>query len=112
RHRSTAAPAPGAVRQPVLDLAPDCLHGRDGDAVTGRRSRGDCVVNVQHRSGRILPEIDKAKATRDRALAKQALAGAESHGKHPEPQLVHEIMLDQGLHELTAAVDLDLTAVL
>ena len=51
-------------------------------------------------------------AAGDRAVAEEALPGAEHHGEDPEAVLVDEVVLEQRLDEARAAVDLDLGAVL
>src|SRR5262245_25776861 len=66
------------------------------------------LVDVQDGAGRDLLQLDEPERARDRALAEQALAGAEDDRELPEAQLVDEIVREQGLDELAAAVDLKL----
>lgn len=70
------------------------------------------VIHVEDRAGSGLLGIDEPEGTRDRAFPEQALAGAENHWELPDAQAVDEIMLEQGLEELAAAVDLDLATFL
>src|SRR5437016_1632901 len=52
------------------------------------------------------------KLPRDCAFAEQALAGADNHSELPNTKRVDQIMLEQGLEEVAAAVDLNLATFL
>src|SRR5439155_20677045 len=70
------------------------------------------LVDVQDSTGGGQLRVDEPKAARDRALTEEALAGAENHGELPDAQRIDEIVLEQGLEGVAAAVDLDLAALL
>ena len=54
--------------------------------------------------------VDELQARRDRAIREQPLAGAEDDGKHPQVELVDEVVAQQRLDQVAAAVDLELRA--
>jgi hypothetical protein len=56
--------------------------------------------------------LDQLQRDRDRALAEQALAGPDRQREDPDALLVDEVVLEQCLEQIRAAVNLDLGAVL
>jgi hypothetical protein len=70
------------------------------------------LIDVQDGTSAGQLGFDKAEASWDRALAEQAFAGAENHGELPDAQRIDDISLEQGLEEVAASVDLNLSAVL
>src|SRR5688572_16735077 len=70
------------------------------------------LVDVQDGSGGGLPCFHQPEAARDRAFSEQALAGAQNHGELPEAQRIDQVVPEQGLQKVAAAVDLDLAAFL
>lgn len=64
------------------------------------------LVDVQDCTRRVQLCVDKPETARDRAFSKQALAGAENNGKLPDTERIDKIVLEQGLEEVAAAVDL------
>ena len=70
------------------------------------------LVHMQDSAGGGLLCVDKPEAARDCAFAEQALAGADNHRELPDTKRVDQIVLEQGLEEVAAAVDLNLATVL
>lgn len=70
------------------------------------------LIDVQDGTSAGQLGFDKAEAAWVRALAEQAFAGAENHGELPDAQRIDDISLEQGLEEVAASVDLNLSAVL
>src|SRR3990170_1939684 len=68
------------------------------------------LVDVQDGSSRGHLGVDEPEACRDRTLAEEALSGANRYRKVPEAQVIDEVVLEQGLEECAASVDLDLAA--
>jgi hypothetical protein len=52
------------------------------------------LVDVEDGTGGGELCVDKPEAARDRAFAKQTLAGAEDHGELPDAQCIDEIVLE------------------
>src|SRR5215218_6033200 len=68
-------------------------------------------VGVDHDAGTRDLAVDKLQRGGDRAVAEEALPGAEHHREDPQPVLVDEVMLEQRLDKARAAMDLNLWAV-
>ena len=56
--------------------------------------------------------VDKPETARDCAFAEQALTGADNHRELPDTKRVDQSVLEQGLEEVAAAVDLNLATFL
>ena len=56
--------------------------------------------------------VDEPEAGRDCAFAEQTLAAADNHGELPNTKGVDQTVLEQGLEQVAAAVDLNLATVL
>src|SRR5512145_1545150 len=69
------------------------------------------LIHVKDSAGSGLSRVDKPEAARDCAFAEQSLAVADNHGKLPNTKRVDLIVLEQGLEEVAAAVDLNLAGV-
>jgi hypothetical protein len=54
--------------------------------------------------------VDQPEPAGTCAFAKQPLAGAEHQRKLPDPERIDEIVLQQGLQQIAAAVNLNLPA--
>jgi hypothetical protein len=70
------------------------------------------LVHMQDSTASGLLCVGKPVGARDRAFAEQALASANNHRELPDAQRIDEIVLEQGLEEVAAAVDLNLAAIL
>src|SRR6266849_6368864 len=70
------------------------------------------LVHVQHSTGSGLLCVDQPEAPRDCAFSEQALAGTDNHRELPDAKRIDKIVLEQGLEEVAAAVDLNLAAFL
>ena len=73
------------------------------------RAAGEFVDEEDGAGGGAL-EVDETKAAWDCTLGEEALAPAEDDGKLPDADGVDEIVPEEGLDEVPAAVDLDLAA--
>ncbi len=69
------------------------------------------LVDVQDAAAAVLFRIDEPEASGNYALAEQALTRADDHRKLPDAQRVDEIVLEQGLEQLAAAMHLDFSAI-
>jgi hypothetical protein len=77
------------------------LEGRLG-SLSPAHQRGP-AVRRQHRAGRERLALGECESTADSIIAKEALAAAEDEGIHHQPELIDEIVSEQGRHELGAA---------
>jgi hypothetical protein len=85
-------------------------HGFLADLYFAVPEVAGALIDVQDGTGRGHLCVDQSEAARDRAFAEQALAGTDDHGELPDAQRIDEIVLEQGLEEIAAAVDLNLAA--
>jgi hypothetical protein len=83
-------------------------HGLLADLYFAVLEAAGALVHVQDSTGTGLLCIDKPEAARDCAFAEQALAGADDHRELPNAKRVDKIVLEQGLEEAAAAMDLNL----
>ena len=70
------------------------------------------LVHVQDSTGSGLLCVDKPEAARDCAFAEQSLAGTDNNRKLPNAKRIDKIVLEQGLEEIAAAVNLNLATFL
>src|SRR5688500_12505881 len=62
------------------------------------------LIDVQHRPRRVHLGIHQAEATRNRACAEETLARAQHYGKLPDPERINQIVREEGLEEVAAAM--------
>ena len=87
-------------------------HGLLADFYFAVLEAAGTLVHMQDSTGSGLLCVDKPEAARDCAFAEQALAGADNHRELPNTKRVDQIVLEQGLEEVAAAVDLNLATFL
>src|SRR4051812_39376248 len=69
-------------------------------------------IRADDDAGRRDAAVDELESAGDRPLGEQALARPDDDRKGPQPVAVDEVVTDQGLNEVAAAVDLQLGTVL
>ena len=87
-------------------------HGLLADFYFAVLEPAGTLVHMQDSTGSGLLCVDKPEAAWDCAFAEQALAGADNHRELPNTKRVDQIVLEQGLEEVAAAVDLNLVTFL
>ena len=95
-----------------------CAAARSISASVGSSNSNDprsispgSLVRVDRDAGARDRAVDQLHSAGDRARAEEPLALAEHQGKDPEPVLVDQVVLEQGLDQAHAAVNLDLRPV-
>src|SRR5438552_566605 len=81
------------------------LHKRSGDKIAGG------LVGADHHPGRGHLAVDELQPGRHGALSEQSLARSDQHREYPEMEAIDEVMAQQGLDQLPAAVHLELPPV-
>ena len=87
-------------------------HGLLADFYFAVFEAASTLVHMQDSTGSGLLCVDKPEAARDCAFAEQALAGADNHRELPNTKRIDQIVLEQGLEEVAAPVDLNLATFL